>query len=136
VASGTAISAGETQVGFADLLTLMHLAETGSLRILAVVDPARSVFSPEIPTAAEAGVPGYDAGGWAMLLAPARTPRDIVDRLNAEAKRAFDVPEVRQSLLKAAIDPAVMSPDATAKLLRADYEKWGKVVKEAGVKFD
>lgn len=136
VASGTAISAGETQVGFADLLTLIHLAETGNLRILALADPTRTAFAPEIPTAAESGVPGYDAGGWAMLLAPARTPRDVVGRLNAEAKRAFDVPEVRQSLLKAAIDPAIMSPEDTAKLLRADYEKWGKVVKESGVKFD
>ncbi|HEX9465372.1 MAG TPA: tripartite tricarboxylate transporter substrate-binding protein [Alphaproteobacteria bacterium] len=136
VAAGSAISAGETQVGFSDLLTLIHLAETGSVRILALADPTRSAFAPEIPTAAESGVPGYDAGGWAMLLAPARTPPEIVGRLNAEAKRAFDLPEVRRSLLKAAIDPAIISPEATAQLLRADYEKWGKVVREAGVKFD
>ena len=136
VASGTAIGAGETEVGFADLLTLIHLSETGDLRILAVVDPARSAFAPEVPTAAESGLPGYDAGGWAMLLAPARTPMEIVQKLNAEARRAFDVPEVRQSLAKAAIEPAVIGPEAAAALLRADYEKWGKVVKEAGVKFD
>jgi len=136
VASGTAIGAGETQVGFSDLLTVLNLREAGKVRILAVVDPARSTFAPDIPTAAESGIPGYDAGGWAMLLAPARTPPDIVAKLNAEAKRAFELPEVRQVLTKAAIDPAIMSPADTAALLRNDYEKWGKVIKEAGVKFD
>ena len=136
VASGTAIGSGETQVGFADLLTLLNLRESGKVRILAVVDPTRSPFAPDIPTAAESGIPGYDAGGWAMLLAPARTPPEIIAKLNAEAKRAFGLPEVRQVLQKGAIDPAIMSPEETAKLLRNDYEKWGKVITAAGIKFD
>jgi tripartite-type tricarboxylate transporter receptor subunit TctC len=134
--SGTAIAAGEVQVGFADIPTLMRLSQDNKVRVIAVVDPARSTFAPDVPTVAESGLPGYDAGGWAMLLAPARTPAAVVTLINGEAKRAFGLPEVRQTLLKASIEPGVTSPEETGRLLRADYEKWGRVVRDAGIKLD
>lgn len=134
--SATAIASGEVQVGLADLPSLMRFAEDGKLRILAVVDPVRSALAPEIPTVAESGLPGYDAGGWAMMLAPARTPSSIVATVNAEAARAFGRREIRDTLLKAAIEPAVISPEDTGRRLRNDYEKWGKVVREADIKLD
>lgn len=132
--AATAIVTGEVQVGFADLPSLKPLHEAGRLRILAVVDPARSAYMPEIPTVAESGLPGYDAGGWGIFLAPAGTPPDIVARLNAEVRKAYDKPDVVEALKRAAIDPLLMSPQDTAKFLRNEYEKWGKLVRIVGIK--
>ena len=132
--AATAIVTGEVQVGFADMPSLKPLHEAGRLRILAVVDPARTAYMPEIPTVAESGLPGYDAGGWGILLAPAGTPPDIVARLNTEVRKAYDKPEVIEALKRAAIDPLLMSPQDTAKFLRTEYEKWGKLIKQVGLK--
>jgi YD repeat-containing protein len=135
-AAGSAVFAGDVPVGFADLPSLLSLtaSDRGKMRILALADPARTAFAPEIPTIAESGVPGYDAGGWTMMLAPVGTPKAVVDLLNAEAKRIFDLPDVRAALLKAAIDPAVISVDETGRFLRLQYDKWGKVIRDANIK--
>jgi tripartite-type tricarboxylate transporter receptor subunit TctC len=132
--AATAIVTGEVQVGFADMPSLKPLHEAGRLRILAVVDPARTAYMPEIPTVAESGLPGYDAGGWGILLAPAGTPTDIVANLNAEVRKAYDKPAVIEALKRAAIDPLLMSPQDTAKFLRIEYEKWGKLIQQVGLK--
>ena len=132
--AATAIVTGEVQVGFADMPSLKPLHEAGRLRILAVVDPARTAYMPEIPTVAESGLPGYDAGGWGILLAPAGTPTDIVANLNAEVRNAYDKPAVIEALKRAAIDPLLMSPQDTAKFLRIEYEKWGKLIQQVGLK--
>lgn len=132
--AATAIVTGEVQVGFADLPSLKPLHEGGRLRILAVVDPARTAYMPDIPTVAESGLPGYDAGGWGILVAPAGTPPEIVARLNAEVRKAYEKPDVVEALKRAAVDPLLMSPQDTAKFLRNEYEKWGKLVKQVGIK--
>jgi len=132
--AATAIVTGEVQVGFADLPSLKPLHEAGRLRILAVVDPARTGYMPEIPTVAESGLPGYDAGGWGILLAPAGTPTEIIVRLNTEVRKAHEKPEVVEALKRAAVDPLLASPQDTAKFLRTEYEKWGKLIKQVGIK--
>ena len=132
--AATAIVTGEVQVGFADLPSLKPLHEAGRLRILAVVDPARTAYMPEIPTVAESGLPGYDAGGWGILVAPAGTPEPIVARLNAEVRKAYEKPDVIEALKRAAVDPLLASPQDTAKFLRTEYEKWGKLIRQVGIK--
>lgn len=132
--AATAIATGEVQVGFADLPSLKSLSDAGRVRIIALIDQTRSSYAPEIPTVAESGLPGYDAGGWGMLVAPAGTPPEVLARLNAEVRRAFDLPDVRDAFKKAAIDPMLMSPEESAKYLRAQYEKWGKLIKDVGIK--
>jgi tripartite-type tricarboxylate transporter receptor subunit TctC len=132
--AATAIATGEVQVGFADLLSLKSLADGGRIRIVALVDPARTAYAPDIPTVAELALPGYDAGGWGMLLAPAGTPAPIIARLNAEVRRAYEISEVREALKRVAVDPMLMSPEDSAKFLHQQYEKWGKVVRETGIK--
>jgi tripartite-type tricarboxylate transporter receptor subunit TctC len=132
--AATAIVTGEVQVGFADLPSLKPLHEAGRLRILAVVDPARTAYMPEIPTVAESGLPGYDAGGWGILLAPAGTPTEIVAQLNAEVRKAYGNADVVEALKRVAVDPLLMSPQDTAKFLRTEYEKWGKLIKLVGIK--
>lgn len=132
--AATALATGEVQVGFADLPSLKPLADSGRVRILAVVDPARTAYAPDIPTVAESGLPGYDAGGWGMLLAPAGTPKEIIARLNAEVRRAYEMPDVRDALKRVAVDPMLMSPEDSAKFLQQQYEKWGKLIRETGIK--
>jgi tripartite-type tricarboxylate transporter receptor subunit TctC len=132
--AATAIVTGEVQVGFADLPSLKPLHEGGRLRILAVVDSARTAYMPEIPTVAESGLPGYDAGGWGILVAPAATPPEIVARLNTEVRKAYQKPEVVEALKRAAVDPMLASPEDTAKFLRSEYEKWGKLIRQVGIK--
>jgi tripartite-type tricarboxylate transporter receptor subunit TctC len=132
--SATAIATGEVQVGFADLPSLRPLADGGRIRILAVVDPARTAHAPDIPTVAESGLPGYDAGGWGMLLAPAGTPPDILARLNAEVRRAYALPDVREALRRATVDPMLLSPEESREFLRKQFEKWGKLIKDIDFK--
>jgi tripartite-type tricarboxylate transporter receptor subunit TctC len=132
--AATAIATGEVQVGFADLPSLKSLADAGRVRVLAVIDPARTAYAPEIPTVAESGLPGYDAGGWGMLLAPAGTPPEIIAQLNAEVRRVYQLPEVREALQRAAIDPMLMNPQDTRNFLRTQYEKWGKLIRDTGIK--
>jgi len=132
--AATAIVTGEVQVGFADLPSLKPLHEVGRLRILAVVDPVRTAYMPEIPTVAESGLPGYDAGGWGILVAPAGTPSEIVARLSSEVRRAYENPDVVEALKRAAVDPMLASPQETAKFLRTEYEKWGKLIRQLGIK--
>ena len=135
-ASATAIATGEVQVGFADLPSLRPLAEAGRIRILAVIDASRSAYAPELPTIAESGLPGYDAGGWGMLVAPAGTPPEILARLNAEVRRAYTMPDVREALRRAAIDPMLLDPEESRRFLQAQYEKWGKLIRDKGIKPD
>jgi tripartite-type tricarboxylate transporter receptor subunit TctC len=135
VAGTMALLAGDVQAGFGDLPTLFALAQSdkGKLRILALVDPQRSAFAPDIPTVSECCIPGYDAGGWGMLLAPAGTPKRVIDFLNDQARAIYALPDVHTALLKAAIDPVVLSPEESAKFLQAQNEKWSKVIRDANI---
>ena len=129
-----AIAAGEVQVGFGDLPSMKPLADGGRIRILAVVDPERTAVAPDIPTVAESGLPGYEAGGWGMLLGPTGISREIISRMDVEVARALKHPELRQTYLKATIDPAYLGPEDAARFLRSIHEKWGKVIRDANIK--
>ena len=107
--------------------------KAGKLALIAVTGARRSPVFPDVPTIAEAGVPGYVATGWNALFAPSGTSPAIVSRLNGEIVKAFNQPDVMEVLAKQGLDAASGSPDALAALVRAEVPKWAKVIKEAGI---
>jgi tripartite-type tricarboxylate transporter receptor subunit TctC len=132
----TDLMAGQTQVMFDNLPASMQYIKAGKLRPLAVTTSERFAGLPDIPTIAEAGVPGYEATGWFGILAPAAVPREVVARLNSEVNRILGLPDVRERFAQQGALPAPRTADEFAASLRADVGKWAKVVKASGAKVD
>jgi tripartite-type tricarboxylate transporter receptor subunit TctC len=131
-----ALLAGEAQASFATVASVIPHIKSGRLRALAVSAAQRSRALPQVPTIAEAGVPGYEMSPWIGVFAPAGTPRAIIDKLNAELNKALRLPEVGQSLSGQALDPWTSTPDEFGARLRADYDKYAKLIKLTGAKVD
>jgi tripartite-type tricarboxylate transporter receptor subunit TctC len=125
---------GHVQMMIDAITTMAPNAEAGQVRALAVTGQKRSEVLPNVPTVAEAGVPGYEATIWLGIMAPAGTPKPIVDKLNAEIVKVLQRPEVQQAWTKQGAVPMVMSPAEFDKYLRDDVEKWAKVVRLSGAK--
>jgi len=111
-------------------LTEQHRA--GKIRILASSGAKRSTAVPDVPTFAELGIKGVEAQGWFGFFAPAKTPKAIVDQLNRSLNQALTSPEIAQRLAGLGLDPATSTPEEFARILAADYAKWGPVVKASG----
>ena len=109
-----------------------HIA-AGSVKALAAATAKRAGLFPDLPTIAEAGLPGFDSGIWGGLMAPAGTPRPVIDRLARAADDALKTPEVQAVLRNAGIDPLGGTPGDFAELIQAEIEKWTKVAKAAGL---
>ena len=127
--------AGNVQVLFSTWASGRPHIESGRIRALAV-STAKRLSGVNLPTVAEAGVPGYDAGVWYAFLAPAGTPKDIVAKLNAEILRAAAHPEFRAVLERSAIEPVGSTPEELGKFIKTELVKWARVVKEADVHVD
>jgi tripartite-type tricarboxylate transporter receptor subunit TctC len=125
---------GRVQILFADVGLVAPHIKAGTLRALAVTSTQRSSALPDVPTMTEAGVPGYTAGTWYGVLAPVGTPPAIVKRLNTELSRALGAPDLREQFAHQSVVAAGGSPEDFAALIRSDYDKWGKVIKGAGIK--
>jgi tripartite-type tricarboxylate transporter receptor subunit TctC len=123
---------GQVKVSFAGTPNVLQHVRGGRLRALAVSTARRWPELAEVPTVAEAGVPGYEATLWLKMAAPAGTPREIVQRLHAETAKAMQDPEVQKSLQAAGVEARVLGPQELAAFLRAEHEKWGKVVRDTG----
>ena len=108
----------------------------GTMRPLAVAANKRSPFFPDVPTLAEAGIPGHEVGFWLVVLAPAGTPRDTVDVLNRQIARILDLPDVKERLQTIGFDPASSTPDAAATHMKAETDKWTAVVRDAKIKIE
>jgi tripartite-type tricarboxylate transporter receptor subunit TctC len=108
----------------------------GTMRPLAVAANKRSPFFPDVPTLAEAGIPGNEVGFWLVVLAPAGTPRDTVDVLNRQIARILDLPDVKERLQTIGFDPASSTPDAAAAHMKAETDKWTTVVRDAKIKIE
>lgn len=128
------LMAGRLQVVFATAPSAIPHIKTGRLRGLAVTTAARSNLVPQLPTVAESGVPGYEAGSWYGIISPAGTPRTIVARLNKEITSVLATPEFREQLMAAGADPAPDTPDAFAAYIKSEIVKWAKVIKLSGAK--
>jgi len=127
---------GHTPIAFAVLTPAVPLVKEGKLRALAVTTPYRSPALPEVPTLAEAGVPGEEADTMQGILVPAGTPRPIVDRLNREIRRAMAQPDVQEKLAALGYEPVTTTPDEFTARIAADIPKWAKVIRDADIKFE
>jgi tripartite-type tricarboxylate transporter receptor subunit TctC len=130
------LMAGRVQLIFESLNSIAPFARSGAVRALAVSGDHRSPAFPDLPTVAEAGVPGYSAPTWAGVIAPAGVPRPIVDRLNAAINRAIQSQAMRQFYATIGDEPAGGTPEDLATLIAADSQKWGEVIKRAGIKLE
>jgi tripartite-type tricarboxylate transporter receptor subunit TctC len=136
-ASGDARSAvlgGHVQMMFDAVTTMAQNVKTGQVRAMGTSGKARSNVTPDIPTIAEAGVPGYESTIWLGVMAPKGTPKAVVDRLNAEVNKVLSRPDVKTAWAKQGATPLIMSPAEFDTYLRGDIEKWAKVIKAAGIK--
>jgi tripartite-type tricarboxylate transporter receptor subunit TctC len=119
---------------FANLTTAQPHIRSGKLRALGIGTEKRSIIMPELPTIAEGGVPGYEANNWNGVIAPRGTPRATVDKLQRDIAIIVAMPDVRDKLLAAAFEPIADTPAQFSRYLETERVKWGKVVKDAGVK--
>jgi tripartite-type tricarboxylate transporter receptor subunit TctC len=130
------VLSGEVQLVVIGVPAASPHIKAGKLRALALIAPRRSPAIPEVPTAAEAGLPDFEVTTWYGVLAPAGTPRPVVTRLNAELVRIMHAPELKERLAALATDPATSTPEEFADYIKREIEKWGKVVRQAGLKAD
>ncbi|MBI2296923.1 MAG: tripartite tricarboxylate transporter substrate binding protein [Betaproteobacteria bacterium] len=128
--------AGQVQVLFSTQLASWPHVQSGRIRALAVSTAKRPASLPDLPTIAEAGVPGYDSGVWYGILAPAGTPREIIGRLNGEIVRVLNLPDYRKFLVNNAIEPVGSPPEQLGQYIQSEIVKWAKVIKDAGVRVD
>ncbi|MFN7088041.1 MAG: tripartite tricarboxylate transporter substrate binding protein [Burkholderiales bacterium] len=132
----TALLGGQVQLNFATIPSVLPHVRAGKLRAVAVTTLKRSPAAPEVPTIAESGVPGYDHGPWNGMLAPAKTPRAVIARLNAEVARIVHLPEARAVLVHEGAEPVGNAAEEFAATIRTETAKWAKVIQAAGIKAD
>jgi tripartite-type tricarboxylate transporter receptor subunit TctC len=130
------VLAGQTPIFHNVLPAVAPHIRQGTMRPLAVAAGKRSPFFPDLPTLAEAGIPGHEVGFWLVVLAPAGTPKATVDLLNRQVTRALDLPDVKERLQTIGFDPASSTPEAAAAHMKAETDKWSKVVRDANVKIE
>ncbi|HEV8518040.1 MAG TPA: tripartite tricarboxylate transporter substrate binding protein [Burkholderiales bacterium] len=134
--AAVALLAGEVSLSFGSVTTVLPQVRANRLKSLAVTGAKRSSMVPELPTIAEAGVPGYALNSWYGVLAPARTPRQIVAKLSTEIVRILNLADVRAKLLQEGVDPEGTTPQEFSAFIRAEVEKWPRLVKAAGARID
>ena len=127
------VISGRVSMMFTDLTTGLPHVKAGTLRALAVTRIQRSTLFPDLPTLDEAGVKGFDMDSWAGIVAPAKTPAPIVTQLNAELRKIVDNPEIKSRLANVGFEAFSSSPDELGEFIKVQYDKWGKMVKEAGI---
>ncbi len=128
--------AGQVQLASIGLPPSMAYINAGKMRALAVTGMSRSPLLPNVPTVSEAGLPGFDVTSWYGMFAPAALPKNLVTKINGDIAAILDTPDMKRRLEKLGADPGPMSPENFGKFIRAEVEKWAKVVKESGAKVD
>ena len=124
---------GQVPLGVVDVPSAIANVKAGKMRALAVTSKQRISAAPEVPTFQEAGLRGYEAVGWFGAVAPANTPKDIINRLNTEIRSALAAPDVKERALTAGAEPHATSPEEFAAYIREETKKWGEVVRAAGI---
>jgi tripartite-type tricarboxylate transporter receptor subunit TctC len=127
------VMGGHTKIVFSSLIQTTPHVKSGQLRALATGGAKRNPVMPDVPTIAEAGVPGYEANNWWGMLVPAGTPPAIVEKLNKAISAALDAPELQQQFAKEGASVVKMAPDEFGKYIEAETAKWGRVVKEGHI---
>ena len=125
---------GHVQVYFATIPSVIQHIEAGALKALAVTSTKRVAELPQVPTVAESGVPGFDVTAWFGLFAPAKTPRPVIELLNRETVKILAMPDVKEKMAAHGIQAGGGTPEALGQFLGTEIDKWGKVVREAGIR--
>jgi len=126
--------AGRISMSFANIVNVVPLAREGKLRALAVTSIKRSALAPDLPTMAESGFPGFEAVPWFGLVAPAGTPKEVVEKLYGETAKALAMPDIRRKFDELGLEPVGNTPAEFADLIRKETPEWAKVIKDAGIK--
>jgi tripartite-type tricarboxylate transporter receptor subunit TctC len=129
----TDLLGGQIDVMFAPAETVMGHVKNGKLRALAVTSAQRFAVLPDLPTVAESGVPGYSAVGWFGLFAPVATPKDVVQKISADANKVLNDPAVKQRMIAAGAEPSPDTPEQFARFVKSEMDKWSKLMKERGI---
>jgi tripartite-type tricarboxylate transporter receptor subunit TctC len=124
---------GQVQLGYPSVTSVLSHVRAGKLKALAITGTRRSPLAPDMPTVAESGLPGYEAGVWTGILAPAGTPRPIIARLNADIVRILDSSEVKERLAGMGSDVTPSTPEEFQAYIEAEISKWAKVIRAAGI---
>jgi len=132
----TDLLAGQVDVMFDNVPNVIQHVRTGKMKALAVSTAKRSPLAPEVPSVDEAGVPGYDLSVWFGVLAPAGTPRDIIQRLNTEIVKILQSAEVKDRFLKQGVEVQTSTPEQFDAFVRSEVARWAKVIKDAGIRAD
>ena len=132
----TALMSGEVDLNFENTLLVMPQIKAGRLRPLAATGTTRSKLLPDLPTVAEAGLPGFSASGWYGMMVPVAVSKDIIGKLNTETTRVLRTPDIADRLNNMAAEPAPGTPEQFGAFIRSETDKWAKVVKAANMKVD
>jgi tripartite-type tricarboxylate transporter receptor subunit TctC len=132
----TDLTSGQVQMMYPSATSILPHVKAGRLRAVAIASKTRSALAPEIPTAAESGMPGFEAGIWNGVLAPANTPPAIIDKLHGAIAKIIQSPDVRERILGMGADPALSTPAEFSAFIAAELKKWTKVIKDSGAKPD
>lgn len=130
------VIAGETSLTFDSLFLTMPQVKAGKLRALATAGMQPTPLAPNLPTVSGSGLPGFDVPTWAGFLAPAGTPPEVVQKLQLEIARILQQPEIRDQLINQGVEPVGSTPEVFAEFIKAEINRWGKLVKQAGIKLD
>ena len=125
---------GQVQLVFATAATAVPQMKAGRIKGIAVSTAKRSALLPDLPTVAEAGLPGFEANNWYGVLVPAKTPRPIINRLNTEVTKVLNIPDVKQFLFNQGLDTNPGTPEQFGAYIKSEIAKWAKVVKDSGAK--
>lgn len=132
----TDVVGGQIPLIFTVIPTISAFIKDGRLQALGVASASRSAVLPDVPTISESGVPGFEVNSWYGLLAPAKTPKAIIDRLQKEVAAVLAMPDMRERYIKAGFEPVGNKPDEFAQQIKADLSKWKKVVKDSNVRIE
>ncbi len=132
----TDLIAGQVSLVFGNMLSVLPQVKSGRLRALAITSAKRGMATPELPTVAESGLPGFEAGTWFALVAPAGTPREIVTHLNATITKIGQTPEIRDLLTAQGAELLGGAPEEVGAFIRSEIAKWGKVVAASGMRVE
>jgi len=133
-AAANALASGEVQIMFTSATLGLAFAKAGRLKILGVASAQPSPVAPQVPTLSSSGLPGFEAASMSGMFAPAKTPREIIQRLNQEIVRVLERSDVKERFFAAGIEPIGSTPEGFATVLRADQAKWGKLIRELGIR--
>ena len=131
----TDLLGGQIPYMFVNFPVAMPHVQAGKLRSVAITSLQRSQLAPEFPTVAESGIPGFDTATWNGLYLPAATPREVITRIHADVTKVLNTPELKDRMLKQGIDQSPLNtPEKHAAFVKAEFARWGKVIKDAGIK--